>query len=86
VFRTRALPILLKAETEFAELYDNRMGRPNVSAALIIGALLLKEIRNLTDMRLWSVWNLTQGGGIHSGLSRIRRICVRRHCIIFGQD
>ena len=50
VFRERALPILLKAETKFAELYDNRMGRPNVSIALIIGTLLLKEIRNLTDM------------------------------------
>jgi hypothetical protein len=49
-FRERALPILLKAETEFAELYDERMGRPNVPVSLIIGALLLKEIRNLTDM------------------------------------
>ena len=49
-FNERALPILLKAEPEFAELYDERMGRPNVPVSLIIGTLLLKEMFNLTDM------------------------------------
>lgn len=49
-FREHSLPILLKAETDFANLYDDRMGRPNVPVSLITGVLLLKEMSDLTDM------------------------------------
>ncbi len=49
-FHEKALPILLGAEPEFAELYDDRMGRPNCPVALLAGLHMLKEINDLTDM------------------------------------
>jgi hypothetical protein len=49
VFREKALPILLKREEDFADLFDPEEGRPNRSVALIVGALLLKEMNDLTD-------------------------------------
>ena len=49
-FREKALPILLRAEPEFAELYDERMGRPNCPVALLAGLHILKEMNDLTDM------------------------------------
>jgi hypothetical protein len=48
-FRTRALPILLRMESEFADLFDPDDGRPNRSIALVLGVQLLKEMRDLTD-------------------------------------
>lgn len=48
-FRERALPILLRAEAEFAGLYDDETGRPNRSVALVLGTLILKEVKDLTD-------------------------------------
>lgn len=49
-FHEKALPILLGAEPEFAELYDERMGRPNCPVALLVGLHILKEMNDLTDM------------------------------------
>ncbi|MBU2573028.1 MAG: transposase [Elusimicrobia bacterium] len=49
-FHGKALPILFGAEPEFAELYDERMGRPNCPVALLAGLHILKEMRDLTDM------------------------------------
>ena len=51
-FREHALPILLKAEPEFAIIYDDKMGRPNICLSLIIGLMLLKEMRDMTDMEV----------------------------------
>ncbi|MBI5242793.1 MAG: transposase [Elusimicrobia bacterium] len=48
-FREKALPILLRAEQEFAEFYDDETGRPNRSVALVLGTLVLKEASDLTD-------------------------------------
>ncbi|MFA4948717.1 MAG: transposase [Candidatus Krumholzibacteriia bacterium] len=48
-FREKALPILLRAEPEFAEFYDDETGRPNRSVALVLGTLILKEANDLTD-------------------------------------
>ena len=48
-FREKALPILLRAEPDFAEFYDEENGRPNRSVALVIGTLVLKEANDLTD-------------------------------------
>jgi hypothetical protein len=48
-FREKALPILLRAETDFAEFYDESNGRPNRSVALVVGTLVLKEANDLTD-------------------------------------
>ena len=48
-FREKALPILLRAEAEFAEFYDEGNGRPNRSVALVLGTLILKEANDLTD-------------------------------------
>lgn len=48
-FRGKALPILLRAEPEFAEFYDEETGRPNRSVALVLGTLILKEAGDLTD-------------------------------------
>ena len=49
-FHEKALPILLETEPEFAELYDERMGRPNCPVALLAGLHILKEMNDLTDM------------------------------------
>ncbi|MEK7407938.1 MAG: transposase, partial [Acidobacteriota bacterium] len=49
-FHEKALPVLLGAEPEFAEIYDERMGRPNCPVALLAGLHILKEMHNLTDM------------------------------------
>jgi Transposase DDE domain/Transposase domain (DUF772) len=48
-FREKALPILLRAEPDFAEFYDEGNGRPNKSVALVVGTLVLKEASDLTD-------------------------------------
>jgi hypothetical protein len=48
-FREKALPILLRAELEFAEFYDEDNGRPNRPVALVLGMLILKEAEDLTD-------------------------------------
>jgi hypothetical protein len=48
-FREKALPILLRAEPEFAKFYDDGNGRPNRSVALVLGTLILKEANDLTD-------------------------------------
>jgi hypothetical protein len=48
-FREKVLPLLLKHETDFAELFDEGNGRPNKSVALVVGTLLLKEMNDLTD-------------------------------------
>jgi len=49
VFRRQALPILLRAEPEFADMFDLGHGRPNRSVALVLGVLILKEMKDLTD-------------------------------------
>lgn len=48
-FREKALPILLKREDDFAELFDPAEGRPNRSIALVAGILILKEMNDWTD-------------------------------------
>lgn len=48
-FREHALPILRKVEDEFADLFDEAMGRPNRPVALVVGTLILKEMNDLTD-------------------------------------
>lgn len=48
-FREKALPILVRAEPEFAEFYDEGNGRPNRSVALVLGTLILKEANDMTD-------------------------------------
>lgn len=48
-FRLKVLPVLLEAEAEFADLYDDRQGRPNWSIARRLGIEVLKELRNLDD-------------------------------------
>lgn len=48
-FREKALPILLRAEQEFAEFYVDDNGRPNRSVALVLGTLILREANDLTD-------------------------------------
>lgn len=48
-FRQECLPILRSVEEEFADLFDEKMGRPNRPVALVVGTLILKEIKDLTD-------------------------------------
>jgi hypothetical protein len=50
-FRLKALPILRRVETEFADLFDPEVGRPNRPVELVLGVLLLKEINDLTDQQ-----------------------------------
>lgn len=48
-FREKILPLLLKHEDDFAVLFHTDNGRPNKSVALVVGSLVLKEVRDLTD-------------------------------------
>ena len=48
-FRREALPILLRAEPNFADMFNREHGRPNRSMALMLGVLMLKEMKDLTD-------------------------------------
>lgn len=49
VFRREAFPILLRAEPKFADMFDLEQGRPNRPVALVLGVLILKEMKDLTD-------------------------------------
>lgn len=48
-FRKHALPILREVENEFADLFDPDQGRPNRPVELVLGVLILKEMKDLTD-------------------------------------
>lgn len=48
-FREKALPILLRHENDFADLFDPDNGRPNRPVVLVVGTLILKEMFDLTD-------------------------------------
>lgn len=48
-FRLHALPILRRVEDEFADLFDEGLGRPNRPVELVLGTLILKEMSDLTD-------------------------------------
>jgi hypothetical protein len=48
-FSRYILPLLVKAERDFADLYCPNNGTPNVSVALLLGVLILKEMFDLTD-------------------------------------
>jgi len=58
VFRRKALRLI--DEKRFAALYCEDNGRPNVPVELLVGALLLKEMFDLTDVDLLQhvEWNL----------------------------
>lgn len=48
-FQARVLPILLDTENDFAGLYSDETGRPNWSAARILGICVLQEMLGLDD-------------------------------------
>jgi hypothetical protein len=43
------MPLQLKAEQDFADLYCKNNGAPNTPVALLLGVLVLKEMFDLTD-------------------------------------
>ncbi len=49
VFLRIIMPILMKAEEGFADLYCRNNGAPNIPVALLLGVLILKDIFDLTD-------------------------------------
>ncbi len=49
-FQRKVLPLLLRAEDEFAELYAD-VGRPNWSVARLLGICYLQELHDLDDQR-----------------------------------
>ena len=48
-FQSKVLPILLGAEEDFAPLYSDGTGRPNWSAARMLGICILQEMLGLDD-------------------------------------
>jgi hypothetical protein len=48
-FRREAFPILLRAEPKFADMFNQEHGRPSRSVALMLGVLILKDVKDLTD-------------------------------------
>lgn len=55
-FHEKALPILLETEPEFSELYDERMGRPNLSGCITCGSAYLE--RNAQSDGHGSSWRI----------------------------
>ena len=51
LFRQRVMPILLKAEEDFADLYPSDTGRGCWSVARKLGICLLQELMNLSDRK-----------------------------------
>jgi len=49
VFLQVVMPLLLKAEHDFADLYCSNNGAPNTPVALLLGILVLKDMFDLTD-------------------------------------
>lgn len=49
VFQQVVMPLLLKAEKGFADLYCQNNGAPNTPVALLLGVLVLKDLFDLTD-------------------------------------
>lgn len=49
VFLQVIMPLQMKAEKDFADLYCQNNGAPNTPVALLLGVLVLKEISDLTD-------------------------------------
>ena len=49
VFLQVIMPLLIKAEEQFADLYNKSNGAPNTPVALLLGVLILKDIFDLTD-------------------------------------
>jgi len=49
VFLQIVMPLLLKAEKDFSDLYCRNNGAPNIPVALLLGVLVLKDIFDLTD-------------------------------------
>lgn len=47
-FRNQALPLI--DEQRFAKYFDEDNGRPNRPVRMVLGVLILKEVRDLTDM------------------------------------
>ena len=50
-FRRQVLPLLLEAETDFADLYADSNGRPNWSVARLLGLTLLQEWFDFPDQQ-----------------------------------
>jgi hypothetical protein len=48
-FRDKALPILIRHEADFADLFHPDNGRPNRPVPLVVGVLILKEMFDQTD-------------------------------------
>ena len=48
-FHAKVLPVLLDAEEDFAPLYSDATGRPNWSAARMVGICVLQEMLDLDD-------------------------------------
>jgi len=49
VFMQVIMPLLIKAEEQFADLYSKGKGAPNTPVALLLGILILKDLFDLTD-------------------------------------
>lgn len=48
-FQKHVLPLLINREDDFAEFYSDTMGAPNKQVSLLLGLLLLKELKDLSD-------------------------------------
>jgi len=48
-FQEHVLPLLISREDDFAGFYSDSMGAPNKEVSLLLGLLLLKELKDLSD-------------------------------------
>ena len=78
VFRNEALVLI--EEERFAPLYSPDMGRPNRAVQTVLGVLVLKEMFDLTDWKLWRSWSSICCGTTRCGWRWRRRTLPRRRC------
>ena len=71
-FRREILPMLLEAESDFADLYASNLGAPNKPVAEMLGISILKEMFDYTDeeTREAVTFNMQWHYALQMGLSR----------------
>lgn len=77
-FRRQVLPLLLEAETDFADLYADKNGRPNWSVARLLGLMLLQEWFDFPDQQALDAMSFDVRWQFALGLEQSEAVLSRR--------
>lgn len=85
-FWVEVYPLLLAAESEFADLYSAHQGRPNWSVARKLGVCLLQEMLNLHDQAALDLLSFDLRWHVALGLEPGEAYLSRRSLVAFRSD